>query len=398
MSMPGFELFGEEERKEVQEVLDTGVIMRYNFDVARKGVFKAKDFEKLLAERTGTRYAHLVSSGTAALQTMLACCGIGAGDEVIVPTFTFVATVEAIVMAGAAPVFADIDETLCLSPKAAEAAITKRTKAIMPVHMCGSMAKIDELETLCDQKGLMLLEDACQAMGGTYKGKALGSFGRMGCFSFDYVKTITCGEGGGITTDDPDLYFNAHAFSDHGHDHVGNDRGKEDHPVLGLNFRTTEFNAAVGLAQIRKLDRILEIQRRNKARLKETLARQKGLSFRELPDPAGDTATHLSFFTETEDKARALSKALPANGVDGTFFWYDNNWHYIRNWHHIKQMKSLAPLPLSMRHEPPDYTKLHFPVSDAIMNRTLSLQIRLSWTEEDLKARIAGIEKAFASL
>lgn len=396
--MPGFELFGEEERKEVQEVLDTGVIMRYNFDAARKGVFKARDFEKLLCERTGVRHAHLVSSGTAALQTMLACSGIGAGDEVILPTFTFVATVEAVIMAGAAPVFADIDETLCLSPKAAEKAITPRTKAIMPVHMCGAMAKIDELENLCRNKGLILLEDACQAMGGSYKGKALGSFGSMGGFSFDYVKTITCGEGGGIITDDPDLYFKLHAFSDHGHDHEGNDRGKEDHPFIGLNFRTTEFNAAIGLAQIRKLDKILAIQRKNKAILKEALSKQKGITFRDLPDPAGDTATHLSFFAESEEQARKLSTALPAHGVDGVFFWYDNNWHYIRNWHHIKGLKSLAPLPLSMRHDAPDYTNLSFPVSDAIMGRTLSLQIRLSWTEEDLKARVAGIEKAFTSI
>lgn len=396
--MPGFELFGEEERKEVQDVLNTGVIMRYNFDAARKGVFKAREFEKLLARRTGVRHAHLVSSGTAALQTMLVCCGIGAGDEVIVPTFTFVATVEAIIAAGAAPVFADIDETLCLSPKAAEVAITDRTKAVMPVHMCGSMAKIDELEALCKKRELTLLEDACQAMGGTYKGKALGSFGRMGSFSFDYVKTITCGEGGGIITDDPDLYFKAHAFSDHGHDHVGDDRGKEMHPFIGLNFRTTELNAAIGLAQIRKLDKILEIQKRNKVVLKNALAAQEGITFREVPDHEGDTATHVSFFAESEDLARKLAAALPANGVDGTFYWYDNNWHYIRNWLHIKKLNSLARLPLSLRHDAPDYSKLSFPVSDAIMGKTISLQIRLSWTKEELEKRVKGIEKAFSSI
>lgn len=396
--MPGFEIFGEEERKEVQEVLQTGVLMRYNFDGPRKGIFKARDFETTLAERLDVRHAHLVSSGTAALQVMLAACGVGAGDEVIVPTFTFVATIEAVVAAGAAPVFADIDETLCLCPKAAAAAITPRTKAIMPVHMCGSMAHIDALEALCREKGLMLLEDACQAMGASYQGKALGSFGRMGCFSFDYVKTITCGEGGGLITNDADLYFKAHAFSDHGHDHVGSDRGAEGHPFIGLNFRISEMNAAVGLAQLRKLDTILEIQRKNKAILKDALSRQKGVRFREIPDPAGDSATHLSFFMESEDRARALAKALPAQGVDGVFYWYDNNWHYIRRWDHIRNMAGLARLPLELRHDVPDYTGLSKPVSDAIMGRALSMQIRLAWTETDLETRIQGIEKAFAAL
>ncbi|TYT75904.1 DegT/DnrJ/EryC1/StrS family aminotransferase [Desulfobotulus mexicanus] len=394
--MPGFEIFGEEERREVQEVLDTGVLMRYNFDGPRRGIFKARDFEAELAKRLGAGHAHLVSSGTAALQVMLASCGVGAGDEVIVPTFTFVATVEAVLAAGAAPVFADIDETLCLCPKAAEKAITKRTKAIMPVHMCGSMARIDSLETLCREKGLLLLEDACQAVGATFKGKALGRFGRMGCFSFDYVKTITCGEGGGLITDDADLYFKAQAFSDHGHDHVGQDRGAEGHPFIGLNFRTNEMNAAVGLAQLRKLDTILATQRKNKGILKEALAAHKGVRFREIPDPSGDSATHLSFFMETEDKARALAKALPAHGVDGVFYWYDNNWHYIKKWEHIRKMESLAPLPLELRHDTPDYTGLSHPVSDAIMSRTLSMQIRLGWTQKDLETRIQGIEKAFA--
>ncbi|MDY0161826.1 DegT/DnrJ/EryC1/StrS family aminotransferase [Desulfobotulus sp.] len=396
--MPGFEIFGEEERREVQEVLQTGVLMRYNFDGPRKGIFKARDFENTLAQRLSVRHAHLVSSGTAALQVMLAACGVGAGDEVIVPTFTFVATIEAVVAAGAAPVFADIDETLCLCPKAAAAAITPRTKAIMPVHMCGSMARIDALADLCQEKGLLLLEDACQALGASYRGKALGSFGSMGCFSFDYVKTVTCGEGGGLITNDEDLYFKAHAFSDHGHDHVGTDRGAESHPFIGLNFRISEMNAAVGLAQLRKLDTILETQRRHKAILKDALSQIQGVRFREIPDPAGDSATHLSFFMETEDKARALAKALPAHGVDGVFYWYDNNWHYIRRWDHIRNMTSLARLPLELRHDTPDYTGLSKPVSDAIMGRALSMQIRLAWTAKDLEARIQGMKKAFASL
>ena len=194
--MPGFEIFGKEERKEVEDVLETGVLFRYGFDQARHGHWKAKTFEKEFAERLGAGYCHLCASGTAALSIALASCGVGAGDEVIIPPFTFVATIEAVLNAGAVPVFAEIDETLCLDPERIEPAITSRTKAVLPVHMCGSMARIEAIKQLCDEKGLILIEDACQAVGATFNGKALGTFGHMGCFSFDPVKTITCGEGG----------------------------------------------------------------------------------------------------------------------------------------------------------------------------------------------------------
>jgi 8-amino-3,8-dideoxy-alpha-D-manno-octulosonate transaminase len=180
--MPGFEIFGDEERKEVQDVLDTGVLFRYGFDQARENHWKVKTFEEEFSERSGSAHCHLCSSGTAALSIALAACGIGAGDEVIIPPFTFVATFESVLSSGAVPVFSEIDETLCLDPKAIESVITPRTKAVIPVHMCGAMARIDEIKSLCDRKGLVLIEDACQSVGSTMNGKALGTFGRMGCF------------------------------------------------------------------------------------------------------------------------------------------------------------------------------------------------------------------------
>jgi len=169
--MPGFEIFGEEERKEVADVLDTGVLFRYGFDQMRKGHWKARTFEKELAQRLQVKHCHLSSSGTAALSIALAACGIGAGHEVIVPPFTFIATIEAVLMAGAVPVFADIDDTLCLNPDTADAFITSRTKAILPVHMCGAMARIDAIKRLCAEKNLILIEDACQALGATFHQK-----------------------------------------------------------------------------------------------------------------------------------------------------------------------------------------------------------------------------------
>lgn len=387
--MPGFEIFGEEERREVNEVLETGVLFRYGFEPARKGRFKAATFEKNLAARLGTGYAHLCSSGTAALSIALASCGVGAGDEVIVPPFTFIATVEAVLNAGAVPVFAEIDRTLCLDPDAVERAITPNTKAVLPVHMCGAMADIDKVKALCDRQGLILIEDACQSLGGSFHGKSLGTFGHMGCFSFDYVKTITCGEGGAVVTDNRDLYLNADGYSDHGHDHAGHDRGLEDHPILGANYRISELNAAVGVAQLAKLDYILDTQRRHKRAIKHALSEIPGIHFRELPDEDGDSATFLCFFMPDEDAARRAIKALGGGGVDGCFYWYDNKWHYLRQWDHLKKMASSARLPLQLCEACPDYERIEMPISDEIMGRLLSMQIKLSWTEQELDERIA---------
>ena len=389
--MPGFEIFGEEERKEVQDVLNTGVLFRYGFDQARQGHWKARTFELELAKRIGVDHCLLCSSGTAALSIALAACGVGAGDEVIVPPFTFLATIEAVLNAAAVPVFAEIDETLCLDPESVKTVITPRTKAVMPVHMCGSMARIDEISNICKQKKLMLIEDACQSLGATFKGKAVGTFGHMGCFSFDPVKTITCGEGGAVVTADKTLYIAADAYADHGHDHIGSDRGLEGHSVLGTNFRISELNAAVGVAQLRKLDFILDKQQKHKKTIKDALAQLPEITFRKIPDEKGDSATFLSFFLPDEAITRKTAGALGRAGVDACFYWFDNNWHYIRQWDHFKKLKSLAKLPLRLMESRPDYETLKLPRSDDIMSRTISMLIKLSWTDAELIQRTEKI-------
>ncbi len=395
--MPGFEIFGDKERKEVGDVLSTGVLMRYGFEGARNGHYKALEFEKKLGGITGSAFSHLCASGTAALSTAMAACGIGAEDEVIIPPFTFVATFEAVLQAGAVPVFGEIDETLCLNPDRLEAVLTPRTRAVVPVHMCGAMARIDEIRDFCNQKGLILLEDACQSLGGTYQGKHLGSFGMAGCFSFDAVKTVTCGEGGAVITDDPQVYEKCHQYADHGHDHLGGpDRGADDHPIMGCNYRISELNAAVGLAQLKKLDQILDTQRRNKQILKDAMTDLPGISFRYLPDPFGDSATFLSFMLPTEKKARQAGKKLAENGVPCPY-WYANNWHYYRQWHHLKKMAAAAPMAVELCSNLPDYQHLVLPESDAVMQRTLSMQIMLSWSDQDLEQRIAAIKKSLTA-
>lgn len=392
--MPGFELFGSKERKEVQDVLDSGVLMRYGFDGMRNGHWKAKQLETALSERMQAKYTHVVSSGTAALTVALASAGVGAGDEVIMPTFTFVASFESILALGAVPVLVDIDETLTLNPSAVEKAIGPKTKVVMPVHMCGSMANLAALREICDEHKLLLLEDACQAIGGSYKGKPLGSIGDLGCFSFDYVKTITCGEGGAIITNNKDYYENAHKYSDHGHDHIGNDRGAEQHPFLGYNFRISEMNAAVGLAQLSRLDEFLSIQKRNYSILRDGLSSIPEIVFRSVPEGGEENYSFLSFFLPSKELAQKAHKVLGENGVDACFYWYNNNWHYYKKWEHLTRMKSLGPLPKEVREALPDYSKADFSGSDHWMGRTISCLIKLGWTEAEVQERAKRMVEA----
>ncbi len=396
--MPGFELFGQEEKRQVHDVLDNGVLMRYGFDALRNGHWKAQELEAAIAKRMKTTYCHTVSSGTSALTVALASAGIGAGDEVIMPTFTFVASFESILAVGAIPVLVDIDDTLTLDPKAVERAITKNTKVVMPVHMCGSMADLDALKAICVQNNLLLLEDACQAIGGSYQGKPLGSIGDLGCFSFDFVKTVTCGEGGALVTNNQAFYENAHKYSDHGHDHIGNDRGAETHPFLGYNFRISELNAAVGCAQIQRLDDFVTIQKKNYYVLRDAVSAIKGVTFRRVPDGGEENYSFLNFFLPSEALTRKAHKALGAVGVDGCFYWYNNNWHYYRKWEHLIQKKSLGRLPSEVVKCLPNYSKADFSASDHWMGRTISCLIKLGWTEEELGERAQKMVKVLQGM
>ncbi len=400
--MPGYEFFGAEERREVNDVLETGILMRYGFDGARKGMWKSKELEETICKTFGCKYAQLVSSGTAALTTALSALGIGSGDEVIMPTFTFVASFEAVLSVGALPVLADINETLTLDPLSVRKLITPHTKCIMPVHMCGSMADMDEMIQICKEYNLVLLEDACQSIGAKYKGRSLGTIGNAGTFSFDFVKTITCGEGGAVLTNDADIYTKTDGFSDHGHDHAGVDRGADLHPFIGYNYRISELHAAVGLAQIRKLDQFLAIQKRNHQQLKFILSQVPEISFRVIPDPAGDSCTFLSWFLPTEALTRAAIAEMKEQGIAaGNFYWFEHNWHYIGKWDHLKQASALNNLHPSQARALHTIRETSYTASDEIMSRCVSTSISLLWTDEQVREKgrkmIEAIKKVIAA-
>ncbi|MGI8950935.1 MAG: DegT/DnrJ/EryC1/StrS family aminotransferase [Chitinophagaceae bacterium] len=397
--MPGYEYFGDEERKEINDVLQTGILMRYGFDAQRNNIWKAKELEKAICETFGCSYAQLTSSGTSALTTALSALGIGAADEVIIPCFTFVASFEAVLSVGAIPVLVDVDETLTLSADAVRNAITTKTKCIMPVHMCGSMADLDALKQICEEHDLLLLEDACQSIGASYNGKMVGTIGDAGTFSFDFVKTITCGEGGAVMTNNKDIFEKCDAYSDHGHDHNGIDRGADLHPIIGYNFRISELHAAVGLAQIRKLNNFLQIQRKNHSILKNILSQIPEISFRRIPDENGDSCTFLSWFLPTEELTQAVVAELKAQNIlVGNFYWYDNNWHYIRKWDHLKNAITLNNLSEPQRHALLELKEKDFSASDNIMSRCISTNIGLLWTEEQAKEKVERLKTVVAKV
>lgn len=325
-----------------------------------------------------------MSNGSAAILAALAASGIGTGDEVICPPFTYIATIEAILMLGGLPVFAEIDETLCLSAAGIKKAITPKTKAVCLVHMCGGNANMDEIMAVVKEHNLKLVEDAGQAFAASYKGTATGLFGSAGAYSFDFFKIATAGEGGIFVTNDEAIYKLADSYCDHGHDHVGNNRGMENHPIIGFNYRISELHAAVGAAQTRKVPAIRETNLKHKAFLQNLLSKTEGISFSKLGDNNGDSGTFLNILMPTPEIAQATVNEMNAAGVTGFNYWYTNMYHFINQWEHIKGLKTASKLPIQVLGAPQDYNKLNLPITQNVVGRLISFGIRCTWTEAEM--------------
>jgi len=396
--MAGAELIGKEEIKEVMDVLETGILMRYGFDKERKGIYKVREFEQAFAKYCGTDYALGVTSGSSALQVALTAMDVGPGDDVLVPAFTFLATYEAVMEVGAIPIMVDIDDTLNFDPLEIEKKKTPYTKAVIPVHMCGSAANIDKIVDVARKNKLLVLEDNAQGCGASYKGKKLGSFGDMGTFSFDYVKTVTTGEGGMVITNNKEFYLRSEWYHDHGHDHNPKvSRALEGRTILGFNFRMNELQGALGLAQLRKLDYLIGEQKKNKKFIMDVLANVSGVKFRVKPDPEGDSATFLAFNLPSEDQAQKFQNLLAAEGVD-TVCYKRNLWHYVPNWEHFLA-KSTAnskkyPFTNPTYKGKVEYKRENIPQAEDILGRTLVMGISVKMSQEKLDGIRKGIEQA----
>jgi dTDP-4-amino-4,6-dideoxygalactose transaminase len=330
--MAGAELIGREELAEIQELFSREKTTLYRY---APGNYKAREFEEKFASYMGVKYAHAVSSGTAAIHCALAGAGVGPGDEVITTAWTFIAPVEAAAALGAVPVPVEIDETYHLDPKEVEKAITPKTKAIVAIPMWAP-PKMDEIAAICDRHGIILIEDAAQALGATYKGRKLGTIGKVASFSFDAGKTLHVGEGGIIVTDDKDIYDRVAEFSDHGHMHVpGLPRGKDPRRAKGLNYRLSEVTAAIGLAQLAKIDYILSRARENKYKIKDRIRHLDNLVMRPFTDEDGAQGDTLIFKLRDRQTALQFEAHLMENGFGTKILPEAIDWHYASIWGHL---------------------------------------------------------------
>ncbi len=338
--MPGFELMGSEEFEEVKDVFDKGgILFRHGFDQLRNGCFKTKDFESAFCKEMGVDYALAVSSGTAALRVALAAAGIGAGDEVITQSFTFVATVEAIIESRATPVCCDIDRTLNLCPSSLLSSITSRTKAVIVVHMLGAPARLEEISAICKERGIILIEDTAWGCGGNLNGQNLGTWGDIGTYSFDFAKTMTTGEGGMIVFRDKETYEKAAAWHDHGHENnPAVPRWEDTRSSSGFNYRMMELQSAIGLAQLRKLPDVVRAQRHSRDLIWECISNLDGVQAREMPLGSFDTADALVFFVKDKKSAIKCRNELLAKGLGTKILPEAYSWHFAATWTHMNEL------------------------------------------------------------
>ena len=358
--------------------------------------------EEAMAELIGVRHCLAVNSCTSALMASYKALGIGAGDEVIVPGYTFFATAATVAASNAVPVIVDVDDSLNMDPAALQRAITRRTKAIAAVHMRGAPAQMDAIIDIADRKGIPVVEDVAQSGGGSFGGRRLGSIGALGCFSFDYYKIIVSGEGGFVTTNDEWLYTRAQSWHDTAAcwrpDRYAGER-REGELFCGENYRMSELQGAVALAQIRRTDALLEGYRRAKKLIKDGIEKLPGVEFRRLTDEQGDTGICLILFLPDPDVTRRALQALQAEGVPagGMYDSKVRDWHVFAYWEHILDRKAVASdgLPWSAvpADELPDYSRDMCPRTLDLLSRSIHIGIECHYSEEDCLAIAKGINK-----
>ena len=374
--MPGWELIDKKEKKAVNSLFDklkSGIKpIFYNSE-------KVKLFEKKFAKEVGHKYAVAVSSGTAAIKTSLVAAGIKPGDEVITQAFTFIATVEAIIDLGAKPIITEIDETLNMCAKDLKKKITKKTKAIIPVHMLGVSVEVDEIKKIAKEKKIIVIDDNCEALGAKWKNKPLGSQFDACTWSFDNGKTITTGEGGMITTNNFNLYKLSLEYRDHGHENNPKfPRGRDTHRIYGFNFRTTELNAVIGLEQLKKLKTLVKQNKRNYKVFFELLNKYDFVKFRKIPKHCEPLYDCLIFNLETKNKTLKFLNLMKKNNLITKNVPDAIEWHFVIYWDHIFEKYGYKRVDLKRK-----YIK-----SQNLLNRSIAIPIFVKESQKNMFKRI----------
>ena len=390
------------EEREVLEALRARRLFRYYGP--QEGPSKVAELEAAFAAHMGTRHALAVTSGTAALICGLQGIGIGPGDEVILPAYTWIASASAVLTAGGIPIMAEVDASLTLDPVDVERKISPHTRAIMPVHMRGAPARMDELLAIARRHGLGVVEDSAQANGGSYRGRRLGSLGDVGCFSLQFNKIITAGEGGLLITNREEVWKRAVMF----HDVIGGLRNNfpESEILWGANFRMPELLAAVALVQLRRLDGLLAAMRARRRMLmgglEATLA-AKGMAFREVVDAEGDTAIALIFFARDAGRAEAITRALCAENIGAATLYHPDHhsdYHIYRHWTPIMEQRSwtASGAPWCWAKREIRYTPDMCPRTLDLLGRAVHLDISPLLTNEDIEETLEGATRVLEAL
>lgn len=386
--MPGHEVIGEEERRAVNDVFDRGgVLYPSGFDERREGRYLIEEFEEAVADRIGTDYALFVSSGTAALKIALHGLGVDEGDEVITQSHTFVATVEAALELGATPAVTDVDKTLNMDPDDLEAKISEETAAVVPVHMYGVSARMDRICDIATDYGVPVLEDSAWGLGSSLDGEPLGTIGDVGAYSLNFGKTITTGEGGLLVTDDESVYRAAKEYSNHGHeDNPDLPAGEDTRSRWGFNYKTHELEAAVGLAQLEKLNDIIESQHERKTALRDRLASlDVDISFRERPNPAGESGRAVGVRLDSQEMAASLAEELSERDIGTLNLPSAIKWHFAGEWDHIFA-------------DHPEYSGQQLEAlwqqSSDLLRRTIAVPVSVSMDSDDIQKVVDSVESA----
>ena len=391
---------GEEELKELEKVINSKKLFRVgNAEAGHQ--LAVETFEKELAEKIGIKYALCLSGGgTSALICGLVGLGIGPGDEVIVPAYTFMATAVAVLAVGAIPVIAEIDESLMIDPIDVERKITANTKAIIPVHMVGFAAAMEKINKIAEEHNLKVLEDACQADGVSYRNKRLGSWGDAGAFSFNFYKIISSGDGGALVTDNREVYERALVYHDGGASFRPYKEDLQIDVFVGVQLRASEIMGAVLRAQLRRLDGILSDMGRIRKKILHGLEGKQGITFAKYNDPSRNQGTVIPFQFENEEKARIFAKSEGING----WLPIDTGRHVYTNWEPIFE-KRVGGHPLRNPFNHPankglrmDYTKDMCPKTLDLCARTVFVPLSPDWPDEIVEGKINACKKAAANL
>jgi dTDP-4-amino-4,6-dideoxygalactose transaminase len=404
---PGGYEIGELEKQAVIDVINDKYLFRYYGPSNVES--RVKKFEEEFASKIGVNYCLATNSCTSALIASLIALGVGPGDEVIVPGYTFFASCASIVAAKAVPVIIEVDDSLTIDPEDFEKKITSRTKAVIAVHMRGAPCDMERILTIAKRHNIKVLEDVAQATGGSYMGKRLGSIGDMGAFSFQYHKIITAGEGGMVTTNDERLIDRSMAY----HDTAacwrpGGPAGRfakaryEGELFPGVNYRMSELTGAVLRAQLTRLEGLLQRMRSNKSLIKDAVSGIKGIEFRRLNDPSGDTGIVLIFYVPSSDVAGKFANALNAEGIGASSLHNKSvpDWHVYNHWDMILNKWTATPdgCPYTCPHYVEKGGKIEYspemnPKTLELLSRSIHIDIPPQLSAEDCDMIADGIIK-----